>query len=62
MILAAVTPLLAVLGTVVVLRLPAAKNMPLSLALTAGTCIAVWAVLVRLQAATISWAEILDPY
>ncbi|WP_137390383.1 L-lactate permease [Rhodoligotrophos defluvii] len=47
MILAALTPLLAVFGLLVILRLPATQAMPLSLALTAGMSIAVWEVPVR---------------
>lgn len=47
MILAALTPLLAVFGLLVVLRLPAAKAMPLSLALTAGVSIVLWEVPAR---------------
>ncbi|MYZ46283.1 L-lactate permease [Propylenella binzhouense] len=47
LILAALTPLLAVLGLLVVLRLPAAQAMPISLALTATVSIVVWSVSVR---------------
>lgn len=47
MILVALTPLLAVFGLLVLLRLPATQAMPLSLALTAGVSIAVWEVPAR---------------
>ncbi len=47
MILAALTPLLAVLGLLVALRLPASKAMPLSLMLTAGVSVAIWKVPIR---------------
>ena len=47
MILAALTPLLAVLGLLVLARLPAAQAMPLSLAVTAVVSVAVWDVPVR---------------
>lgn len=47
MILAALTPLFAVLGLLVILRTPAARAMPLSLAITAGVSIAVWKVPIR---------------
>ena len=47
LILAALTPLLAVLGLLVALRLPAAQAMPISLALTATVSIVVWSVSVR---------------
>lgn len=44
MILAALTPLVAVFGLLVVFRMPAAKAMPLSLAITAGVSTVVWKV------------------
>ena len=47
MLLAALTPLLAVFGLLVILRLPAATAMPMSLVLTAGVSITVWKVPVR---------------
>lgn len=47
MLLAALTPLLAVFGLLVILRLSAATAMPLSLALAAGVSIIVWRVPVR---------------
>ena len=51
MIIAALTPLLAVFGLLVILRLPASLAMPLSLALTAGVSVAVWRVPLRQLAA-----------
>ena len=47
LLLAALTPLIAVLGLLVILRLPAAKAMPLSLAITASVSVAIWQVPVR---------------
>ena len=47
MILAALTPLLAVLVLLVILRLPAARAMPLALLLTVLVGVAVWDVPVR---------------
>ena len=47
MLLAALTPLLAVFGLLVILRLPAATAMPLSLVLTAAVSIIVWKVPIR---------------
>jgi lactate permease len=59
MLFAALTPLLAVFGLLVVLRWPAARAMPLSLALTAGVSIIVWKVPVRqVLAASIEGAVI----
>ena len=59
MLFAALTPLLAVFGLLVVLRLPAARAMPLSLALTAAVSIIVWQVPVRqVLAASIEGAVI----
>ena len=47
LLLAALTPLIAVLGLLVILRLPAARAMPFSLAITAGVSVGVWQVPVR---------------
>ncbi|MFT4935084.1 MAG: lactate permease [Pseudoalteromonas distincta] len=47
LILAGLTPLMAVFGLLVVLRLPAARAMPLSLALTASVAVLIWKVPVR---------------
>mgnify|MGYP003670454814 CR=1 FL=1 len=59
MLLAALTPLLAVFGLLVVLRLPAARAMPLSLVVTAGVSIVGWKVPVRqVLAASIEGAVI----
>ena len=44
MVVAALTPLLAVLGLLVILRLPAATAMPLSLVLTAAASVVFWGV------------------
>lgn len=51
LVTAALTPLLAVLGLLVLLRLPAAQAMPLSLALTAVVSLSAWKVPARHMAA-----------
>lgn len=47
LLLAALAPLIAVFGLLVLLRLSAARAMPLSLAITAGVTVIVWQVPVR---------------